>query len=38
VAVRIQYALTYQPGNLTIESGALGSGYTQVNLVDTNAF
>jgi uncharacterized protein (DUF2235 family) len=38
VAVRIQYALTYQPGNLTIESGALGSGYTQVNLVDTSAF
>jgi len=38
VAVRIQYALTYTPGNLTIESGALGSGYTQVNLVDTNAF
>jgi len=38
VAVRIQYALTYQPGNLTIESGALGSGYTQVNLVDTNSF
>jgi uncharacterized protein (DUF2235 family) len=38
VAVRIQYALTYTPGNLQIVSGALGSGYTQVNLVDTSAF
>jgi uncharacterized protein (DUF2235 family) len=38
VAVRIQYALTYTPGNLQIISGALGSGYTQVNLVDTSAF
>jgi uncharacterized protein (DUF2235 family) len=38
VAVRIQYALTYTPANLTIASGALGSGYTQVNVVDTNAF
>jgi hypothetical protein len=38
VAVRIQYALTYTPANLQIISGALGSGYTQVNLVDTSAF
>jgi uncharacterized protein (DUF2235 family) len=38
VAVRIQYALTYQPANLQIINGALASGYTQVNLVDTSAF
>jgi len=38
VAVRIQYALTYTPANLQIVNGALGSGYTQVNLVDTSAF
>ena len=38
VAVRIQYAQTYLPGNVTIEDGALGSGYTQVNVVDTSGF
>ncbi|MGA9671798.1 MAG: DUF2235 domain-containing protein [Terracidiphilus sp.] len=38
VAVRIQYAQTYLPGNVTIEDGALGSGYSQVNVVDTSAF
>jgi uncharacterized protein (DUF2235 family) len=38
VAVRIQYALTYTPGNLTIVSGALGSGYTVVTVVDESAF
>jgi uncharacterized protein (DUF2235 family) len=38
VAVRVQYALTYTPGNLTLSSGALGSGYTVVNVVDENAF
>jgi len=37
VALRIQYALTYQPGNLTITDGALASGYNQVTLVDPNA-
>jgi uncharacterized protein (DUF2235 family) len=37
VAVRIQYALTYTPGNLTIADSSLDSSYTQVNLVDTNA-
>ena len=38
VAVRVQYGLTYTPQNLTIEGGALDSGYTQVSIVDTNAF
>jgi hypothetical protein len=38
VAVRIQYALTYTPGNLTIQNGALGSGYTVVTVVDESAF
>ncbi|HTW61007.1 MAG TPA: DUF2235 domain-containing protein [Terracidiphilus sp.] len=33
VALRVQYALTYTPGNLTIASGALGSGYAQVNVI-----
>ncbi len=35
VAVRIQYALTYTPGNLTLKDGPLlGDGYSLVNLVD----
>jgi uncharacterized protein (DUF2235 family) len=33
VALRVQYALTYTPGNLTIASGALGAGYAQVNVI-----
>jgi uncharacterized protein (DUF2235 family) len=33
VALRVQYALTYTPGNLTIASGALGTGYAQVDVV-----
>jgi len=37
VALRIQYALTYQPGNLTITDGALATTYNQVTLVDPNA-
>jgi uncharacterized protein (DUF2235 family) len=37
VALRIQYALTYQPGNLTIKEGALADAYNQVTLVDPNA-
>jgi len=37
VAVRIQYALSYTPGNLTITESLLDSSYTQVNLVNTNA-
>jgi hypothetical protein len=36
VAVRIQFALTYLPANLTIADGALDSGYNQITLVDTN--
>jgi uncharacterized protein (DUF2235 family) len=36
VAVRIQFALTYLPANLTIAGGALDSGYTLITLVDTN--
>jgi len=34
VAVRVQYALTYLPGNLTLTDGPLlGGGYSLVNLV-----
>lgn len=33
VALRIQYALTYQPGNLTITNNALADIYTQLPLV-----
>lgn len=38
VGARIQYALTYQPGNLTITNSALDPGYTVVNVVDQDAF
>jgi uncharacterized protein (DUF2235 family) len=34
VSVRIQYAETYAPGNLTINEGALDDGYALVNIVD----
>jgi uncharacterized protein (DUF2235 family) len=37
VALRIQFGLTYTPGNLTISDGALDDGYTLVNIVDANA-
>jgi uncharacterized protein (DUF2235 family) len=37
VALRIQYALTYTPGNLTIADGALADGYPLVTLVDAGA-
>lgn len=37
VAIRIQYALTYTPGNLTINNLALADGYTQVALVNAAA-
>ena len=33
VALRVQYALTYTPGNLTIASGALAGDYSQINVV-----
>jgi uncharacterized protein (DUF2235 family) len=33
VALRLQYALTYTPGNLTLASGALGDGYAQINVI-----
>ena len=35
VAIRIQYALTYSPGNLTVNSGILADSYPQIVLVDT---
>jgi len=38
VAIRVQYALTYQPSNLTITDGALDDSYSQVTLVDETAF
>jgi uncharacterized protein (DUF2235 family) len=37
VALRLQYALTYAPGNLTVNDGALANGYSLVNLVDATA-
>jgi uncharacterized protein (DUF2235 family) len=33
VAMRLQYALTYTPGNLTLNNGALAGGYAQVNVI-----
>ena len=33
VPVRVQYALTYKPGNLTFDDDALADGYTFVNVV-----
>jgi hypothetical protein len=38
VAVRLQYALTYVPGALIVDNGALADGYSIVKLVDENAF
>jgi uncharacterized protein (DUF2235 family) len=38
VAVRLQYALTYVPGSLTVLNGALADGYSIVNLVEESAF
>jgi len=37
VAVRIQYALTYTPGNLTLNGTDLSDAYSQVTLVNTTA-
>jgi uncharacterized protein (DUF2235 family) len=37
VSVRIQYAQTYTPGNLTLSDGALADGYALVNMVDETA-
>jgi len=37
VAIRVQYALTYTPANLTIADGALADTYTQIPLVDPDA-
>ena len=38
VAVRLQYALTYVPGSLSVVNGALADGYSIVNLVEESAF
>ncbi|MEO6802531.1 MAG: DUF2235 domain-containing protein [Granulicella sp.] len=38
VAVRVQYALTYTPTNLTLEEGLLGDGYTVVPVMSEDAF
>jgi len=37
VAIRIQYALTYTPGNLTITDGVLASTYNQVQVINPNS-
>lgn len=38
VAVRLQYALTYVPGSLTVTDGSLADSYTIVDVVGENAF
>ena len=38
VSIRLQYAQTYTPGNLTVSSGSLDDGYSLINIVDANAF
>jgi uncharacterized protein (DUF2235 family) len=38
VAVRLKYALTYVPGSLAVDDGALADTYSLVTLVDENAF
>jgi uncharacterized protein (DUF2235 family) len=38
VAVRLQYALTYIPGSLTVDDGTLADSYSIVDIVDENAF
>lgn len=37
VALRIKYAQTYAPANLTVQNGALASGYLPVSIVDESA-
>lgn len=37
-AVRVKYAQTYAPGNLTLNNGELGDGYSLVTVVDESAF
>jgi len=37
VAIRVQYALTYTPGNLTLNNGLLADGYSLVTVVDETA-
>lgn len=37
VALRVQYGLTYTPGNLTLNNGVLGDGYSAVTVVDEDA-
>jgi uncharacterized protein (DUF2235 family) len=37
VSLRIQYAETYTPGNLTIDDGSLADSYATINMVDANA-
>jgi hypothetical protein len=36
VAIRVEYALTYTPGNLTVDNGELSDGYSLVTVVDEN--
>ncbi len=36
VAIRVQYGLTYTPGNLTLNDGLLADGYPLVDVVDEN--
>jgi uncharacterized protein (DUF2235 family) len=38
VAVRLQYALTYVPGSLTVEDGTLADSYSIVNIIGETAF
>jgi hypothetical protein len=38
VSIRLQYAQTYVPGNLTLSDGDLADSYALVNIVDEDAF
>jgi uncharacterized protein (DUF2235 family) len=38
VSVRVQYGLTYAPGNLTLNDGALADAYSLVDVVNEDAF
>jgi hypothetical protein len=37
VALRVQYALTYTPGNLTIRDGQLADTYSMVSVMQEGA-
>jgi hypothetical protein len=38
VALRVKYALTYTPGNLALDEGELGDGYSLLQIVNETVF